>query len=452
MDELKGYRPPSNVEAERSVLGSILLDQEIALEAFARLNYSDFYDRRHSFIYQACRELDSRNSAIDLVTVCEELADRKWLGECGGEEYVAALTEDIPILSNVIEHIRIVRSKSMLRRLLKTCQDTIREVIQGGEDAAGLIDRTEKRIFEISAQRSEQDFVPLSELVGQSLADLEKLRGSVDGVTGVSTGIDELDKKTTGLHGGELVVLAARPSVGKTTLALNMAEHIATHSGKAVGFFSLEMADQQLSNRLVCANAGVGLQAIMSPNLPEKHVRDLQHAADRLSRLPMYIEDTAGIGPMELRAKARRLAKHEQLGAVFVDYLQLMRSEDRAENRQQEIAQISGSLKALAKELNLPVIALSQLNRRAADRTGPPKLNDLRESGAIEQDADVVLFLHDPDQTAEEQQGMPRTDDMFRQIKLIIGKQRNGPRAVIDLVFDTAIYRFFAEARDGVKP
>ena len=452
MEELKGYRPPSNVEAERSVLGSILLDQEIALEAFARLHYSDFYDRRHSFIYQACRELDSRNSAIDLVTVCEELADRKWLGECGGEEYVAALTEDIPILSNVIEHIRIVRSKSMLRRLLKTCQDTIREVIQGGEDAAGLIDRTEKRIFEISAQRTERDFVPLSELVGESLAELEKLRGSVDGVIGVSTGIDELDKKTTGLHGGELIVLAARPSVGKTTLALNMAEHIATHSGKAVGFFSLEMADQQLSNRLVCANAGVGLQAIMSPNLSDKHVRELQHAADRLSRLPMYIEDTAGIGPMELRAKARRLAKHEELGAVFVDYLQLMRSEDRVENRQQEIAQISGSLKALAKELNLPVIALSQLSRQAANRSGPPKLSDLRESGAIEQDADVVLFLHDPAHTEDEQQDIPSADDMFREIKLIIGKQRNGPRGVIGLVFDTAIYRFFAEARDGVKP
>ncbi len=451
MEELKGYVPPSNVEAERSVLGSILLDQEIALEAFARLHYSDFYDRRHTFIYQACRELDSRNSAIDLVTVCEELADRKWLGECGGEEYVADLTEDIPILSNVIEHIRIVRSKSMLRRLLKTCQDTIREVIQGGEDTAGLIDRTEKRIFEISAQRTERDFVPLSELVGESLAELEKLRGAVDCVTGISTGFDELDRKTTGFHPGELIVVAARPSVGKTTLALNMAEHIATHSDKAVGFFSLEMADQQLSNRLVCANAGVGMQAIMSPNLSDKHVRELQHAADRLSRLPMYIEDTASIGPMELRAKSRRLAKHEELGAVFVDYLQLMHSEDRVENRQQEISQISGSLKALAKELNLPVIALSQLSRKAVSRGGPPKLSDLRESGAIEQDADVVLFLHDRSHNEEETE-IQAIDEMYREIKLIIGKQRNGPRGVIDLVFDTAISRFFPKAMEGMEP
>ena len=452
METLKGYTPPSNVEAERSVLGSILLDQEIALEAFARLHWSDFYDRRHTMVYQACRELDARNSAIDLVTVCEELADRKWLGECGGEEYVAALTEDIPILSNVIEHIKIVRSKSMLRRLLKACQDTIREVVQGGEDAAGLIDRTEKRIFEISAERTEKDFVPLSELVGDSLAELEKLRGAVDSVTGISTGFDRLDRLTTGFHAGELIVLAARPSVGKTTLALNMAEHIASHSGKAVGFFSLEMADQQLSNRLVCANAGVGIQAIMNPNLSEKHLRELQHAADRLSRLPMYIEDTAGIGPMELRAKARRLAKHEQLGAVFVDYLQLMRSEDRVENRQQEIAQISGSLKALAKELSLPVVALSQLSRRAVNRGGQPKLSDLRESGAIEQDADVVLFLHDSTQSEEEPDNGVGLDEMYREIKLIIGKQRNGPRGIIDLVFDTAISRFFAKAMDGMEP
>jgi replicative DNA helicase len=448
MELTRGYRPPSNLEAERSVLGSILLDQEIALEAFARLSATDFYDKRHSLIYQACRELDARNSAIDLVTVCEELADRKWLGECGGEEYVAELTEDIPILSNVIEHVRIVRSKSMLRGLLKACQDTIREVIEGGENAAGLIDRTEKRIFEISAKRAEKDFVPLSELVGESLAEMEKLRGAVDSVTGISTGFDRLDQLTTGFHQGELIVLAARPSVGKTTLALNMAEHIATHSGKAVGFFSLEMADQQLSNRLVCANAGVGVQAIMNPNLSEKHVRELQHAADRLSRLPIYIEDTAGIGPMELRAKARRLAKHEELGAVFVDYLQLMRSEDRAENRQQEVSQISGSLKALAKELRLPVIALSQLSRRTVNRGGAPKLSDLRESGAIEQDADVVLFLHDRTQSEEEQDGS-RVDDMYREIKLIIGKQRNGPRGIIDLVFDTAISRFFPKAMDG---
>jgi len=444
----RGYRPPSNIEAERSVLGSILLDQEIALEAFARLSSSDFYDRRHSLIYQACRELDARNSAIDLVTVCEELADRKWLGECGGEEYVADLTADIPILSNVIEHVRIVRSKSMLRGLLKACQATIREVIEGGEDAAGLIDRTEKRIFEISAKRTEKDFVPLSELVGESLAEMEKLRGAVDSVTGISTGFDRLDQMTTGFHQGELIILAARPSVGKTTLALNMAEHMATHSGKAVGFFSLEMADQQLSNRLVCANAGVGVQAIMNPNLSEKHVRELQHAADRLSRLPIYIEDTAGIGPMELRAKARRLAKHEQLGAVFVDYLQLMRSEDRAENRQQEVSQISGSLKALAKELRLPVIALSQLSRRTVNRGGQPKLSDLRESGAIEQDADVVLFLHDRTQSEEDQNG-GTIDEMYREIKLIIGKQRNGPRGIIDLVFDTAISRFFPKAMDG---
>lgn len=452
MAETEGYSPPSNVEAERSVLGGILLDEEIALEAFSKLTSKDFFESRHQRIFQVCRDLDSRNCRIDLVTLTDELTDRKMLDQCGGSDYLISLTDDIPILSNVIEHLNIVRNKSLLRRLLSACQDGIRMVLEGGGEAREIIDLAEKKIFEVSVDRSVTDFVPLAELVGKGVTELEKLRDSTSMVTGLSTGFDELDELTTGLHESELVIIAARPAVGKTSLALNMAEHMASATDRSVGFFSLEMSSEQLVRRFLCANSGVGIRALADDTLPEKHRREVQHAADRLSRLKIFIDDTASIGPIQLRAKARRLARRTDLAAVFVDYLQLMRVEGRAENRQQEISQISGSLKALAKELRVPVIALSQLSRRAANREGPPRLSDLRESGAIEQDADLVLFLHDPTLEAGPDEMEPLEDSLFREILLRIGKQRNGPRGNIRLVFDTAISRFFSQAAEEVGP
>ena len=441
-EETAGFLPPQSLDAERSALGGILLDSEIALEAFARLEAEDFFDRKHRYIFQAARDLDSRNEVIDLVTVSEELTRRKWMEQAGGVDYIASLTDCIPVLSNVAQYISIIRDKSLLRQLLVASQENIRNVYDGTGRAQDILDAAERNIFTIGESLSSKDFIPISELVGSGMEALEQLRDARGFVTGLSTGFDELDRMTTGFHSGELVILAARPSVGKTSLALNMAEHMSRLEKGGVAFFSLEMSAEQLTQRLLCANAGIGTKPIIEGTLAPSHWKELTDSADRLSKLPIFIDDTAGIGSMELRAKVRHLGKREKLAIVFVDYLQLMRGEKGIENRQQEITRISGDLKALAKEMRIPVVALSQLSRQATKHEGPPRLSDLRESGAIEQDADVVLFLHDS-QSDSGEEGSFGMSGYFRDVLLKIGKQRNGPRGEIDLVFDTAITRFF---------
>lgn len=439
MAEIHGFVPPRNVEAERSVLSGLLMDPEIAVELFTKLSADDFADERHALVWRACQQLDSRNSVIDLVTVCDELQRMKWLDQAGGVEYVSSITEDIPILSNVLQYAEIVREKSMLRRLLSASQMNMGDVVEGRLPARDIIDRAEKRIFEIGENLVSRDFVPLADLVSTGMADLEKLASAGTFVTGLSTGFESLDKLTTGLHGGELVVIAARPSVGKTTLALNMAEHIASKYPGAVGFFSLEMSGRQLAQRMICSNAGVNMNSIALGTLTQKQYQEMAHASDRLHRLPMYIDDSSPLSAVELRAKARHLKKSHGLSALFVDYLQLMRGIGGEENRQQEIARISGDMKSLAKDLDVPIVALSQLSRRAVTHDGPPRLSDLRESGAIEQDADVVMFIHE----AQGEEGTPDEGSRpAREVKLVIGKQRNGPRGVINLVFEAYRGRF----------
>ncbi len=441
-DAEKGFRPPSNLDAERSALGGVLLDSEIALEAFTQLVAEDFFDRKHRRIYQAARDLDSRNEIIDIVTVSEELERKKWLEESGGLDYVASLTDCIPVLSSAVQHIRIIKDKSLLRQLLTASQQNIRDVLEGTGQAGMILDEAEKKIFGICGNLTSKDFTPISELVGSGMEALEKLRNAKGFVTGLSTGFDELDRMTTGFHSGELIILAARPSIGKTSLALNIAEHIAKLDQGAIAFFSLEMSSEQLTQRMLCANAGIGTKPIVEGTLAPSHWKELTDSADRLSRLPIFIDDSAGISSMELRAKVRHLGKREKIAIVFVDYIQLMRGEKGIENRQQEMARISGDLKALAKEIRIPVVALSQLSRQATRHEGPPRLSDLRESGAIEQDADVVLFLHDMKSDSDDEPSMGMSG-YFRDVLLKIGKQRNGPRGDIDLVFDTAITRFF---------
>ena len=437
---------PSSVEAERSVIGAVLVDSEIAVEVFSTLRPEDYLDRRHRLIFEACLELDARNSVIDLVTVNEELERRGSLQEAGGIEYLTDLAQEIPTTAGVKSHMDIVRDKSLLRKLLKVSNDNIREVYETSDDARALLDRAETRIFRISEGLTSTEFVPLKDLVDKGIATFERLRDAQTYITGTPSGFSELDQMTTGFHAGELIIIAARPGVGKTSLALNMAEHMALHEGARVGFFSLEMSNDQLAQRLLCSNAGIGREAIMSGTLATRHWQDLFNSADRLSRAPIFIDDTAGIHSMELRARARHLKKREDIGIIFVDYLQLMRSA-RGENRQQEIANISGDMKALSKELRIPVIALSQLSRRAVAHEGPPRLSDLRESGAIEQDADVVLFLHDEgSDEAREDYGFESR--WLRDILLKVGKQRNGPRGEIHLVFDSAITRFFPRSQE----
>lgn len=449
MDE-KGHRPPHSLDAEKSVLGAMLLDQELAVEALDGLNTNDFFDRKHRRIFQACRDLDSKNSVTDMVTVGEELSRKKTLEEAGGIEYIASLTDDIPLLSNVLQYIKIIKDKAMLRQLIKVSRENINEVLEGTDDVENVLDSAASKIMAITESRASGEFKPLAQLVSRGIEELENLRNTKGYVTGLSTGFTELDKMTTGFHPGELIILAARPGIGKTSMALNMATHIASETEKAVAFFSLEMSDAKLTQRMLCADAHIGTKPIIEGTLSQNAWYDLQAAADRLQRMKIFIDDKASIGSMEVRAKVRSLKRREDLCMVFVDYLQLMRCDGKSENRQQEIARITGDLKALSKEMELPVMALSQLSRMATKRSGTPRLSDLRESGAIEQDADLVMFLHQPEIHADQDGEFEgQIDFLRRETVLKIGKQRNGPLGIIELIFQADITRFFPVDSDG---
>ncbi len=449
MTEEKGFRPPQSLDAEKSVLGAMLLDQELTVEALDALNTKDFFDRKHRRIFQACRDLDSKNSVTDMVTVGEELQRKKNLEEAGGIEYLASLTDDIPLLSNVLQYIKIIKDKAMLRQLIKVSRENINEVLCGTEDVEIVLDTAASKIMAITESRASGDFKPISQLVSNGIEELEKLRNTKGFVTGLPTGFEQLDKMTTGFHPGELIILAARPGVGKTSMALNMAAHIAKETERGVAIFSLEMSDAMLTQRLLCADAHIGKKPIIEGTLSQDSWYKLQAAADRLQRLKIFIDDKAGIGSMEIRSKVRSLISREVICMVFVDYLQLMRIEGKSENRQQEVARITGDLKALAKEMNLPVMALSQLNRKATQRTGAPELSDLRESGAIEQDADLVMFLHQPGMNANTDGDFEDQIDYLRiETMLKIGKQRNGPLGIVNLNFHSDITRFFSADKD----
>ncbi len=449
MTEEKGYRPPHSLDAEMSVLGAMLLDQELTVEALDALNTNDFFDRKHRMIFQACRDLDSRNSVTDMVTVSEELSRKKTLEESGGIEYLASLTDDIPLLSNVLQYIKIIKNKAMLRQLIKVSRENINEVLEGTADVEDVLDTAASKIMAITESRASGEFKPLSQLVSRGIEELENLRNTKGYATGLPTGFTELDKKTTGFHPGELIILAARPGVGKTSMALNMAAHIATKTDRGVAIFSLEMSDAMLTQRLLCADAHIGTKPIIEGTLSQESWYKLQGAADRLQRLKIFIDDKASIGSMEIRAKVRSLIRREDICMVFVDYLQLMRGDGNTENRQQEVARITGDLKALAKEMKLPVMALSQLSRMATKRSGPPRLSDLRESGAIEQDADLVMFLHQPGMHADTDGEFEDHLDRLRiETMLKIGKQRNGPLGIVNLIFHSDITRFFPEEKD----
>ncbi|MEN8209831.1 MAG: replicative DNA helicase, partial [Candidatus Fermentibacteria bacterium] len=436
-------------DAEKSVLGAMLLDQELAVEALDALNSKDFLDRKHRMIFQACRDLDSKNSVTDMVTVGEELQRKKNLEEAGGIEYLASLTDDIPLLSNVLQYIKIIKDKAMLRQLIKVSRENINEVLEGTEDVEIVLDTAASKIMAITEARASGDFKPISQLVSSGIEELEKLRNTKGYVTGLPTGFKKLDKMTTGFHPGELIILAARPGVGKTSMALNMAAQIAKQTERGVAIFSLEMSDAMLTQRLLCADAHIGTKPIIEGTLSQDSWYELQAAADRLQRLKIFIDDKAGIGSMEIRSKVRSLIRREDICMVFVDYLQLMRVEGKTENRQQEVARISGDLKALAKEMNLPVMALSQLSRMATKRTGPPELSDLKESGAIEQDADLVMFLHQPGMHSGNNGEFEDQIDYLRiETMLKIGKQRNGPLGIVNLIFQTDITRFFPLEED----
>jgi len=438
--------PPQSIEAEESVLGGVLLDNTALDRALEFVVADDFYREAHRKIMRAMIELNQRGEPVDLVTLVDALKARAELPDVGGAAYVAELAEKVPTAANVGYYARIVRQKSVLRSLIHTATEIATRGYESGADVDQFLDDAEHKIFEISERKVRPQFFRIRDIMVDSMKAIEQLYERKELVTGVATGFIDFDRMTAGLQPADLIVVAGRPSMGKTAFALNVAQHAALTAKIGVGVFSLEMSKEQLVLRMLCSEARVDQSKVRAGFAAERDFPKLAMAAGRLSEAPIYIDDTPALSVLELRAKARRLKREREskLGLIIVDYLQLMRGHDGADNREQEISGISRSLKALAKELNVPVVALSQLNRQVETRAEKkPVMADLRESGAIEQDADVIAFLYRPivyDKNAEE-----------RAAEVIVAKQRNGPIGNVPLTFMSEYTRFENRADDDVS-
>jgi len=427
--------PPHNLEAEMALLGAMLLSEEARLLAIEQVRTGYFYKKANSRIFEAICKLFEANQPCDLVTLTDLLNRENILKELGGPAYLAGLIDLVPTPSNIGQYIRITEEHFIRRSLIDGCSKIISKSYQMAEDVDDLLDDSEKTIFQIS-ERQKQDIIPIRQLVNQSFETLTKLYENREHLTGLGTGLEELDKITGGFQNSDLVVLASRPSMGKTSLACSVARFLVVDKKVPALFFSLEMSRDQLVQRMICSEARVNIRSLRSGFTKEPDWPRLTSAGGRLSESPLYIDDTPGLSVLEIRARARRLVAKEKIKIVFVDYLQLIRGRGRVENRQQEITEISSGLKNLAKELNVPVVALSQLSRAVEMREEhQPRLSDLRESGSIEQDADVVLLL------IREEQYKP-TEENEGKAKLIVAKQRNGPTGAFDLTFIKEYTRF----------
>jgi len=429
---------PHNLEAERALLGSILLDNSALNLALEGVGKDDFFSEAHRIAFDKMIAISEKNRTIDLVTLCEELSKEGQIDKVGGAAYLAALTDGVPIGTSVAvsEYSRIVKEKSILRRLINASHNLISRCLEGTDDPDTLIDLAQSQVFEIAEQKVQSGFTNIRDIVRSSFGSIEELLERGRHVTGVGTGFEDLNSMTSGLQPGELVVVAARPSLGKTALALNIAAHAAIEDRKKVGFFSLEMSKESLVMRLLCSEAKTDSHRLRSGFSNRDDWKKLTQALGRLGDAPLFIEDTPALSIMQIRAKARRLKMEKGLDLMIVDYLQLVSGQGRFENRTQEVSYISRGLKSLAKELKVPVLALSQLSRAPEQRPGQrPQLSDLRESGSIEQDADVVIFLFRERKAAEESDGEGEVDRRGVEMKLIIGKQRNGPTGDIPIVF-----------------
>lgn len=420
--------PPQNLEAEQSVLGAMLIERDAILRAMDVLEPEAFYRDAHRRVFEAITALTERSEPVDIITVTEELRRRSKLEEVGGVAALTSLANAVPTAANVEYYARIVEEKAVLRRLIHAASEIARRVYDGQDETDQILDQAERLIFSVAEKRRVRSYVPLRSVLIEAWDQMEKLHDLKGQVTGVPTGFEDLDSLTSGLHPSELVILAARPSQGKTALSLNVAVHAAMRKKVPVAVFSLEMSREQLAQRMLCSVARVNGHRLRTGMLQDDDWPRLAQALGRLSEAPIYIDDTPNISLMELRAKARRMRAEHQIGLVIVDYLQLMHTRGRAENRQQEISEVSRSLKALARELQVPVMALSQLSRAVEKRDDKrPQLSDLRESGSIEQDADVVAFIHYPPDEGNGE-GNPV-------VELIVAKQRNGPTGSVRLVF-----------------
>jgi len=440
-DPFGGRQPPYSAEAEQAVLGAMLLDQQAALDACELLNETLFYREGHRRLFRAMRTLIERGGVIDPITLQDELGRSGELEAVGGVEYLSYLLDFTPTAANLAYHAGIVREKGLLRRLIEVATGIVQEAYDAKRLAGDVLDSAEQRIFEVAEFRQKQDFVRLKELLWPTMERIESLHGKGQTITGVPSGFADLDEKTAGFQPSELVIVAARPSMGKTAFCLNVAASAAITKGIPTAIFSLEMSKEALVQRLLTAEARVDAHRLRQGLLKDADYALMARAAGQLSGAPIWIDDSAALTPLELRAKARRIKAEADIGLVIVDYLQLMRSPEQAENRTQEISAISRALKALAKELAIPVVALSQLSRAPEQRGADlkrPQLSDLRESGAIEQDADVVLFIYRPEMYATEDQ----RDELAGQAEVIIGKQRNGPTGTVKLFFHKAYTRF----------
>ena len=411
------------------MLGSILLRPGTIVKALEVLGAKDFYKEAHQIIFDGLISLFDRNEPQDLITIVNTLRDANKLDTIGGPAYLASLTDIVPVAANISYYARIVREKSVLRQLIATTTDIAARCYEEQDDIEKLLDEVEQTVFEISRDKSGQGFDPLKKVMTETFERVTMLAERKELITGVPTGYTELDKMTSGLQPADLIILAGRPSMGKTALAMNIVQNVALKHQVGVGVFSLEMSKSQLGLRLLCSVSRVDSQNLRTGFINDHDWPKLTRAAGELSGANIFIDDTASLAALEMRAKARRLKMEHNIGLVVVDYLQLMRG--RAESREQEISEISRSLKAMAKELDIPVIALSQLNRSLESRTNKrPQLSDLRESGAIEQDADVILFIY-RDDVYNKAEDNPRRGIA----EVIIGKQRNGPTGTVEMTF-----------------
>ena len=444
-EQLLRREMPKNIEADRSVIASMLMDRDAFVKASELLSAEDFYNKQHSVVFEAMVELGEQGVELDPVTLQNRLREKGMPAEVTGLDFLRELSGDAYSIYHVEDYCRIVREKALLRRLIRTNEDIAGNCYAGKEETNTILEDAEKRIFELVQRRNTGDFVPIRKIVSNSMNQIEKASRMDGNLTGIATGFLDLDYKTAGLQNSDLILIAARPSMGKTAFVLNIAEYACLRSEVPVAIFSLEMSKEQLVNRLLAMESKVDAQKIRSGNLTDEDWESLIESAGQIGMSKLIIDDTPGITVSELRSKCRKYKLEHELGLVIIDYLQLMSGSGRTDSRQQEISEISRSLKALARELNVPVVALSQLSRAVESRPDKrPMLSDLRESGAIEQDADVVMFIYRDEyynKEKSEKKGIA---------EVIIGKQRNGPLGTVELVWLPEYTRFVnMEHRSG---
>ncbi|GAA3619810.1 replicative DNA helicase [Secundilactobacillus similis DSM 23365 = JCM 2765] len=455
---LRDQTPPQNIDAEKAVLGAIFLSGDALVDAMEQLQAEDFYRRANQLIFQVMVDLNDRDEAIDVVTVTDELTRQNQLDDVGGMPYIGELATSVPTAANVGYYAKIVSDKATLRRLIQTATKIVTEGYTEDAPVSELLDSAEQAIMNVTEARNQSGFKMIKDVLNNTFEEIDRLSQQGDTITGLSTGYPDLDKMTTGLHDDELMILAARPAVGKTAFALNIAQNVGTKTDKAVAIFSLEMSAESLVSRMLCAEGSINANHLRTGQLEENEWQSLIVAMGSLSKAKIFIDDTAGIKMSEIRAKCRRLDKEQNgnLGLVLVDYLQLIESSG-AENRQQEVSAISRQLKKLAKELHVPVIALSQLSRGVEQRQDKrPVLSDIRESGSIEQDADIVSFLYrddyyereDGDDDDNDNNGGGNDEGIqdVGEVEVIIEKNRSGPRGTVKLLFVKSFNKFSSVA------